>query len=126
MGDVNAALEYREWMALQGDALSGDAWIEALLPADRVLVREAVARAVEKAARAQGVARETPGLQLAAVRGSSAATPAPWLAQGDFLTSPLLCSVCQARRGIDVVRSLPRLGRSSWYTTFLRRPDLET
>jgi hypothetical protein len=47
-------------MTQQGQALSGDPWIEALLPEDRTLVREAVARAVEKAARAQGVARETP------------------------------------------------------------------
>jgi hypothetical protein len=54
-----AARELREWRLLDGQALRGDAWIEALSPEDRVLVREAVARAVEKAARAQGVARET-------------------------------------------------------------------
>jgi hypothetical protein len=48
-GDVNAAREYREWLALRGTATQGDAWMAVLTPEQRATLRAWIAEGLSRA-----------------------------------------------------------------------------
>jgi FixJ family two-component response regulator len=51
-GDVNAARELREWSSRENEQLRSDAWMQALTPRERAIVRRLIERALKRAGHA--------------------------------------------------------------------------